>query len=52
MPRSLEIKMHSVLQYLHTLYSIVEKDFLDDDFIQNITVICLCVLYGSLNLPD
>ena len=52
MPQSLEIKVQSVLTYLNTIYSIVHKDFLDETFIDNITIICQCVLYGSLNLPD
>ena len=40
MPQSLEIKVQSVLTYLNTVYSIVRKDFLDETFIDNITIIC------------
>ena len=40
MPASLEIKLYCVVQYLQTIYSVVNKDFLDPIFIENITLIC------------
>jgi hypothetical protein len=36
MPASLEIKVSCVLEYLNTIYSVVNKDFLDPIFIENI----------------
>jgi hypothetical protein len=52
MPASLEIKLYCVLQYLQTIYSVVNKDFLDPIFIENISLICQCCLYGSLHRSD
>jgi hypothetical protein len=51
-PASLKIKVQSVLVYLHTIYSIVNKDFLDPIFIEKIQLICQCCLYGSLHRQD
>jgi len=52
MPASLEVKVQSVLGYLNTIYSVVNKDFLDAIFIENIQLICQCCLYGSLHRAD
>jgi hypothetical protein len=44
--------MESVKTFLNTIEGIVSKDFMDEKFIIDVSLICTCVLYGSLNLPD
>ena len=49
LPQALETKIRCLKTYLLAISSIICKDFLDNVFIENVKMICQCVLFGSLH---